>query len=779
MNSRLMFENYKKSLEQKYYAVCFDIDGTLTEENSKVIDDRAISMIGNLLKKKIPIVFITGRGETGLNDLKENIYDKLKNDDGILEADLQRVYVLANDGARLFYSDSISKEDFLKENIYISTTEELNQLLNINDMILKFSTNSQYSNYFNVTYSKDLKNNTIINIRMVFNTNNEDIINFMFDNITKFIKESEYENIHLTRGIYKDKSVIQIGTATKGQAIERAEKIIGVPQNSMIRIGDCGDVRGNDYTMLNCNQGYSVDKISGDVNSCFPIYDDDGNILRGIEATLHLIKKAKILPTVCLESADKKAYTHNFAGVEKDIVLGRNKLLSKYNVMINNNFNDINGIESLFDKFSGSVKIPMYEWELLKDEPLKELWSSTNNGHLKYSVRDDNNYLLRGSNTYYYFLSNRISVEGKDVTSKTDVINWHKNYLEFLDDSLNAVAATVNINNESNKKLLLGILDNCRNVLLIIMNHKLVSNYFDKNVLLDVSSNTYNDFYDIYKSLLKVEQVMSFICFEFQYIINVHDIMNSIRDTKDILDGNLKRELIDLEKEDYSKDYRAYREIDNFGENYVAVSLYNEKCNNTNELMNYCGLSYGGIELPIISRIINQNKEGKTLLLKFNKEVSGYSNKQLIDLRKFNINNFGGLIGSGGIANASVDLFDDNVLTGKTLQLAINSLYDYNIEVENICIVRYPSINRVEQMFLERSAAIDYNLFFDYIYGLCFSSPYSWKDNDWKNSVGKIDYVDSLGVFDLNRKKIVECLVKNHDFNENSEVGEYKRKLVL
>ncbi len=325
MNSRLMFENYKKSLEQKYYAVCFDIDGTLTEENSKVIDDRAISMIGNLLKKKIPIVFITGRGETGLNDLKENIYDKLKNDDGILEADLQRVYVLANDGARLFYSDSVSKEDFLKENIYISTTEELNQLLNINDMILKFSTNSQYSNYFNVTYSKDLKNNTIINIRMVFNTDNEDIINLMFDNITKFIKESEYENIHLTRGIYKDKSVIQIGTATKGQAIKRAEKIIGVPQNSMIRIGDCGDVRGNDYTMLNCNQGYSVNRISGDVNSCFPIYDDDGNILRGIEATLHLIKKAKILPPVYLESTDQKAYTHNFAGAERNIVLVKNK----------------------------------------------------------------------------------------------------------------------------------------------------------------------------------------------------------------------------------------------------------------------------------------------------------------------------------------------------------------------------------------------------------------------------------------------------------------------
>ena len=31
-------------------------------------------MIVELLKKKIPVVFITGRGETGLNDLKNDIY---------------------------------------------------------------------------------------------------------------------------------------------------------------------------------------------------------------------------------------------------------------------------------------------------------------------------------------------------------------------------------------------------------------------------------------------------------------------------------------------------------------------------------------------------------------------------------------------------------------------------------------------------------------------------------------------------------------------------------
>ncbi len=41
----------------------------------------------------------------------------------------------------------------------------------------------------------------------------------------------------------------------------------------------------------------------------------------------------------------------------------------------------------------------------------------------------------------------------------------------------------------------------------------------------------------------------------------------------------------------------------------------------------------------------------------------------------------------------------------------------------------------------------------------------------------EIDYTDSLGVFDLNRKKIIECLIKNHDYNEKSEVGEYRRSI--
>lgn len=771
--SNELYYNFRKSLEQKYNAVCFDIDGTLTVKNSKRIDNRAINMIVELLKKKIPVVFITGRGETGLNDLKNDIYGAIVSSDNIAENDIRRIYVLTNDGARLFFSNNISFEEFLSENVYITTSDELEQLSKMDSIIKELN-----SDCFNVTYSKDLKTGTIINIRMVFNTNNSNIVEKNYETIKEIISSNQFEKIHLTRGFYKDNSVIQIGTTTKDKAIKRVERVIGVPEDSMIRIGDCGDVYGNDYSMLNCKQGYSVDKTSGAVDRCFPIFDENKNIISGVDATLELIKKSKILPTVCLEKADKLDYKFNFAIAEKNIVLGRKKLLNKYNDLINVNFGENDGIDSLFDKSSGSVIIPMYEWELVSDSSLKDFWSSKENGHFKYLMRDNKNYLLRGSSTYYYLISNRKSENGKDVTSKKDVMNWHNNYIQFLDNAFNAVLKTDDLNIIINKKLLLGVLDNCRNALLVIMNHKLVSNNLNSNILLDISSNKNKDFFAIYNTLLEIEDSMSNMCFKNGFIINKDFVCNVIKQSKKILTDNLSIEEITKDKQNYSKDYRTYREIDNFGENYTAVSLYQEKRNGNDDFINACGLSYGGIELPIIAKTIDKSRIESLLLLKFNREVSGYSNKQLLDLRNFNINEYGGLINSHLFQNSHLDLFDDNVLTGKTLQLAINSLYDCNIDVKNICIVRYPGTNRIEQMFSDNTAAVDFHLFFDYIYGLCFSSPYSWKDNEWKDKNGKVSYEDTLGVFDLNRKKIIECLIKNHDYSEESEVGEYKRRLV-
>jgi len=97
-----LIKNYRNALNQKYNAVCFDIDGTLTEANSAKIDNRVLPLLAELLKKHIPVVFITGRGETGLNDLlKEILYD-LQTKYGITSKQLSRIYALTNDGARIF-----------------------------------------------------------------------------------------------------------------------------------------------------------------------------------------------------------------------------------------------------------------------------------------------------------------------------------------------------------------------------------------------------------------------------------------------------------------------------------------------------------------------------------------------------------------------------------------------------------------------------------------------------------------------------------------------------
>ena len=224
MGRNILFENYLKSLEQKYNAVCFDIDGTLTTKGSKNIDDRAIDMIIELLARKIPVVFITSRGETGLDDLRRDIYLRIRNNKNITSSDMKRIYVLTNDGARLFYSNETSQEGFLGENIYITTEEELKQLLIIDKMLKEIKNKSDISDLFDITYSKDLKTNQILNVRMVFSTHDDGIINSIFDNIDKYIINNSLNCIHLTREVYKNNLVIQIGTAIKDQAIEITEK---------------------------------------------------------------------------------------------------------------------------------------------------------------------------------------------------------------------------------------------------------------------------------------------------------------------------------------------------------------------------------------------------------------------------------------------------------------------------------------------------------------------------------------------------------------------------
>lgn len=771
LNEELM-KNYQKALEQKYNAVCFDIDGTLTEDKSSKIDSRILPMLSNILKRHIPIVFITGRGETGLNELLSDIIYDLKNKYGVTEKQLLKMYALTNDGARIFMTSNNSNQLF-NVSEYISSEEDFIKLDELNKEILSLLSSSKLGECCKVDYSVDSKTNTIINIRLIALTNNVQVNDEIARCINSLIRTLENQNINLTFGIHGNKQIFQIGTATKDKAIQVAERIIGIPQHSMLRIGDCGNQSGNDYSMLNCSQGFSVGKTSGANDKCFPVIES-GNIITGVNGTLSLLRQVKLLPTICLEHATRGEYARAYARVEKQMKQGKNNKISYFNSLINNKFLTVDGINDLFDSSSGSVKIPMYEWISIPDDNLlKQLWHVSDDFGLCYSMYDNENILLRGHLIYYYFLAHRIH-DGdtkEDITTKEMVDEWLNNNIDFFSRALVAINNVSDINDLNNVKMVLGLIDNIRNYLLVLLNQQIVSNDVEKNIMLNLETTSEDSLiYKIYKTLLNVERLMENIAFNCDYKINCFSLENLIRNIILITNGFRLDFYKQTRKENYSKDFRAYREIDNFAENFITCYLTLQK-DSTLIDKSVCGICYGGLELPIILKSIDDIISDVSIL-KFNKSVTGYAKKQSLELRFFDIFKVGGISLLGIDRQKKYIILDDNLLTGKTMQLVIATLYDMGIDVDKIVVVRYPGVNRISQMFMPNHGAIDYRHFFEFIEGLYFSSPYSWRD---QNSISP--YEDSLGVFDLNRRKILECLAKNGGYSENSEVL-YVKKLV-
>lgn len=76
--SNKLLENYYLSLKQKYNAVCLSIDETITKDDTKSFDGRVIEKIAMLLKRRIPIIFITGRGEKRVKCSKTRNYRGIK-----------------------------------------------------------------------------------------------------------------------------------------------------------------------------------------------------------------------------------------------------------------------------------------------------------------------------------------------------------------------------------------------------------------------------------------------------------------------------------------------------------------------------------------------------------------------------------------------------------------------------------------------------------------------------------------------------------------------------
>ena len=470
----------------------------------------------------------------------------------------------------------------------------------------------------------------------------------------------------------------------------------------------------------------------------------------------------KNIPIVALHNIDKTSYIQSLADVERQISAYKNIVRLGISNTIRQRFNITGDCFQIFDKRAGGVLFKDWEWELIpNDNPLKDLFETKINGVYTYYLDTDEGKMLRGADNYYYFLTHK----GKSQNVDTQMVyDWAKNNINFIENII-PILPKINIKDSNDRRLLLGVFDNIRNISLIMLNSNIINGSSTQSKLLGLSNKdtgcNINKWSEFCQNVIKY---MKLLCFSENldsiYVQEVQEFLSSfkknyIEDIKQILNNPTSINM--------NKSFRSYREIDNFIENYIAMNyaLQKIKASNPqvlNRQINFIGATYGGLELPFIANEILNNEilmSAIVLQSKYNDRKSDdYLSKTLDIQSEQNLTESFNILG------------DDNVLTGKTLQSMINLLFSNEISINNVAIVRYPSINRVNQMFAEDSA-IDTTKFFNYIQGLVFTSPYTKIKEDAGGQ-----YLDALGVFNKDRRRLLEYLYKNGEFTENSEVAQ-------
>lgn len=759
-------EDLKRILYKKYYAVCIDIDGTLIEKEYNQNSEDVAESIYKLLVKRVPVILITGRGITGI---REYIY-KLDESIGKINKDsykyTSKIIGLINDGAVMVFSDKEKDDTYFNDSRLLVEASKF-QILSDCERIIK-EQDFDVSDKVDITYSRNEENNIITNIRFILKDEKYKID--VYNLISSVIKgiNVNYNNVELnvTNGEWKGKSVLQIGLYDKSKAIETIEEYLGLPKNTMLRIGDCGDKIGNDFLMLNCEQGFTVNKSSHEKLKCHPVIDENNLVIKGVLATKYLLDNLNIISSICLEKPSIEYYTKKFSKFEEISDKFRYELIDKYN----KNFSNA-GLESHFiNRFvdeTGSIFFKITTLDAINNNALKTLFTEkSKDGSYKYGLATEYGFILRGPRNYYNFLCDRESnvIDNnlkKDPINKTMLKKWFLEQNEFLAKSGMALKNSP-LNNVNDIKLMLGLVDVVRNLVLVLLQSTIQIESHGKDVIIDfenIDKNTYQ--YQFYKQYIDIidHAISTFEGKKPQKSIN--DVVSNIH----VLFSNYMNDIMDkTELNDYSKMFRVFREADNFMENYITVKESINKILSDNiSHINACGIAYGGIELPFLAKALFGDQINPFVL---------YLNDNYLRKHSTSTNDFS-LERKECLSFEKYDkkcynvLMDDNLLTAKTMQVAINVLFDNGVEINNVIVTRYPSGTRLNHMFLANHGALDVDKIGNYILGMYFQSPYS--RNDLSSG-----YEDSFGVFNITRKIIKEYLYKNGDYLENSEVAHIK-----
>ena len=456
------------------------------------------------------------------------------------------------------------------------------------------------------------------------------------------------------------------------------------------------------------------------------------------------------------KTSKKENYVRLLSTLCREKQISKELEMNALNKKIKHTWDTSYNIDKIIDFDLGAIFFPDYEWENIKINPFKQLFSEKyQDSTYKYLLDTNNGKILRGCDCYYFIASYKNRLEH---ISSNLILNWLNNIKIFLNKSLIPLQNKI-ILSPINRKFILAILDHLR-MLATIMS---IFNINKPN-----NGNSYFKIFDNLDELFKVKYVKElnnsinlylnlFLENKFSKLklVNlIKTLLNFLNEDESVI-RNLKNDKL------LSTSFKIHREADCLIENYISIKngitlLKKENRFNLKTEFLLIGLMNGAVELPILANIIMKNKNNKY----------GYFSDTRTYLERYNSST--PKIQQSRVFDENVIIFDDNIMSGKSIQNLINISklkHQYNI-----ILIRHPNINRVEQVF-DQKYCVNLKELKKIGYGMLFDSPYSKiKENTNYNG----EYLDELGVFTLTGDNFLKLLYKNGHYTKNSEVSTIK-----
>lgn len=253
-----VLENYRANFSKPYNALALDYDGTLVSLFNRTgkLSRAIVSSIGNFLNNEIPIVIISGRGESLLRLRRQ-----------LCKFELGTLFLAMHNGAEIV--DAKSGGLIRREKQIGFSLNRAFERLSQNPHIMQGTVKITQKPYF---IQMQVKERSMLQL--------DELCRWASTVLSPglVVRSSGYAVDIYPRSRMKDYCLPLLN--------EHLEMRV-----NFIRIGDQGHELGNDFELLNRRGGFSVGTVSADRRSCFPVVDEAGNRLLGVKGSIHLLNR--------------------------------------------------------------------------------------------------------------------------------------------------------------------------------------------------------------------------------------------------------------------------------------------------------------------------------------------------------------------------------------------------------------------------------------------------------------------------------------------------------